>query len=284
MARKSIRPEVSDEQFKAVIEYLGQPKSTKKVACEMIGIAYNTKRLDTLIQEWKDTQERSARLRKEKRRQACSPEELVSMIEDYLDGTSYEDLSKRFYRSTTYIKHKLELSGALIRCNKTVSPLNPPLLPDECVLLDEDFRCRERVDLEVTNQAEYDAILAGLIEDNHWDKSNITEVYNHAGKFDTKRSVDYKGELVWVPAYQCLGEVIKEVPTECGCKAYRVFIFKADRHQYVNIASWDLGSLRHLVVLGVDVSKMGSFINSIECKSLLNKALIAARKSKDKDK
>lgn len=284
MARRGAKPDISDEQFKAVIAYLEEPKSTKKAACELLGIAYNTKRLDTLIQEWKDNQDLAARMRKEKRRQACTPQELVNMIEDYLDGASFDEMSKRFYRSTAYIKHKLELSGALIRCNTSVSPLKPPMLPDECVLLEEDFRPRVRIEFEVETQAQYDAKLQQLIAENEWDKANVMEVYSRTSKFDTKRAVDYRGELVWLPGYQCLGEIIKEVPTKCGCKAYRIFIFKDDRHQYVNIPAWDIGSLRHLVALGVDVSRMGSFINSTECKSLLNKALEAARKNKDKDK
>lgn len=281
MAAKRQKPEISDEQFKAVIEYLDQPKSTKKAACEMLGILYNTKRLGTLIDEWVEDQERSARLRKEKRKQPCTPEELVNIIEDYLDGATFDGLSKRFYRSTAYIKHRLELAGALIRVSGSVSPLNPPLLPDECVLLEETFRCRERVNLEVANEAEWVKKRTQVMIENGWKADDCIEVYNRAGKFDTKRSIDHKGEMVWLPAYQCLGEVVQEVKHR-ECKAFRVFLFKDDHHQFVNVAAWDIGSLRHLVELGVDVTRMGSFSRGTDCTSSLNKALAAARKNKDK--
>lgn len=267
MARVSNKPEISAEQFKAVIEYLEQPKATKKAACEMVGIAYNTKRLDNLIQEYKDDVERSIRLRKEKRRTACSPEELVSMIEDYLDGASFEDLSKRFYRSTAYIKHRLELAGALIRVQGILNPTRPPMLPDECVA--DAFRIRQVFNKEVANQSEYDTWKASIVSEHG---NDLLEIYKRAGKFDTKRSIVVMGEKCWIPGYQCLGEVIKEVPS-AQFTSYRVQLIHEDKQQYISLPYFEIGSLSHLKSMGVDIDRLGHAYSGTTCMEILNKAI-----------
>ena len=50
MARAKL--DVTPEQMESVIAYLETDKATKKAACEMLGIAYNTKRLGTLIEDY----------------------------------------------------------------------------------------------------------------------------------------------------------------------------------------------------------------------------------------
>lgn len=278
MARRQ-RADISDEQFKQAIEWLDNG-GTKKGACDILGVS-NNKTMESRIQEWKDDQATSARLRKEKRKQACSPQELVDMIEDYFDGATFEELSKRFYRSVAYIKHRLELAGALIRERGEKNVLNPPLLPEECVLLDPDFKCRERVTFEAASPAEFETQKKRILEDKGWSPSQVVDVKTQAGKWDSKCALDYKGEVVWLPGYQCLAEVVKEVPSKQG-KAYRLYLLDPDRHQFVNIMYWDIGSLRHLEELGVNITSRGTYLNGTSCAELLNKALIAARKGKDK--
>ena len=278
MAKRQ-RADISDEQFKKAIEWLDNG-GTKKGACEILGVS-NNKTMESRIQEWKDNLETAARLRKEKRKQPCSAQELVHIIEDYFDGSSFEELSNRFYRSAAYIKHRLELAGALIRDRGERNILNPPLLPEECVLLDPDFRCRERVEFEAASLAEFEIQKKRIMADNGWSTSQVIEVRTQAGKWEPHCALDIKGEVVWLPGYQCLAEVIKEIPSKGG-KAYRLYLLDQDRHQYVNSMYWDIGSLRHLEKLGVNISSRGTFLNGTACVEMLNKALIAARKGKDK--
>ncbi|AUG85076.1 helicase [Vibrio phage Ceto] len=276
MARRQ-RADISEEQFKQAIAWLDNG-GTKKGACEILGVS-NNKTMEARIEEYKNDLEVSARLRKEKRKQACSPQELVNMIEDYFDGASFDELSKRFYRSTAYIKHKLELAGALIRDRGERNILKPPLLPEECILLDPDFKCRERVEFEAASLAEFENQKKRIMAEKGWQPGQVIEVRTQAGKWDTHCALDFKGEVVWLPGYQCLAEVIKEVPSKQG-KAYRLYLLDDNRHQYVNIMYWDIGSLRHLEQLGVNISSRGTFLNGTSCVELLNKALLAARKSK----
>ena len=58
MARKA---KVSDDErldgnsIERVIKYLSEKGATKKVACQMLNIAYNTTRLDKVIEQYKLT-------------------------------------------------------------------------------------------------------------------------------------------------------------------------------------------------------------------------------------
>lgn len=131
MARtKSI--EASADDFKAVIAYLDTEGSTKKKACEMLGIAYNTKRLDTLIEGFLQKQEAHREFRAKKRKEPVTPVEVAMWITSYLNGSSFTDLSREYFRSVAVIKHHLEKHGALLRQAKA-DRLNPALLPEQCV-------------------------------------------------------------------------------------------------------------------------------------------------------
>jgi hypothetical protein len=135
MARKQVQ--ISEEQYKEAITLL-EDGGTKKRACEILGIAYNTKRLDNLIVEFQQKQVVEKDLRARKRKEALHGSELAEMITRYLQGDSLEDLSSTFFRSTGNIKYYLNKHGAMLRHHGRVDPLNPPLLPDECVVDSHD--------------------------------------------------------------------------------------------------------------------------------------------------
>lgn len=276
MSRRQ-RADITDDQFKEAIGWL-ENGGTKKGACDILGVS-NNKTMEARIQEWQDDQATAARLRKEKRKQPCTPQELVNIIESYFDGDTFGELSRRFYRSAAYIKHRLELAGALIRERGEKNILNPPLLPEECALLDPDFRTRDRVHFEASSPTDFENQKKRIVADRGWNPSHVVEVRSHAGKWNIHCALDYRGEVVWLPGYQCLAEVVKEVPSRQG-KAYQVYLLDPDHHQYVHAMYWDIGSLRHLEKLGVNISSRGTYLNGTSCVELLNKALLAARKVK----
>ncbi|AJF40866.1 hypothetical protein [Vibrio phage JSF12] len=274
-----VKADISDEQFKKAIEWLDNG-GTKKGACEILGVS-NNKTMEQRIAEWKSSQETSARLRKEKRKQACSPEERANLIEAYFDGDSFTDISERFYRSVAYVKHILYLSGALLRENSAeASPLNVPLLPDECVLLEADFRVRERISFEAESLAVFETEKKKILAERGLKQSDIVEVRSHAGKWNPHCAIDIKGETVWLPGYQCLAEVVKEVPSKHG-KAFRLYLLDQGNHMYVNCVYWDIGSLRHLELLGAKISSRGNYTPATQCVEAMNEALKKARTQKD---
>lgn len=89
------------------------------------------------------------------------------------------------------------------------------------------------------------------------------------------------GEEVWVSAYQCMGEITKQVSND----VYRVWLLAEDRQKFVHQYSWDLGSMKPFKELGVNIKSLGyhgwTRENTIP---LLNEALMKARKQANKDK
>ena len=250
---------------------------TKKSICEFLGIAYNTKRLGKLLEDHAAAALADKEMRKQKRLTAMPQEELVAVIEDYLGGCSFKELSDNYYRSTTYLKRRLELVGALLRSPLALDPLNPPTFPEEGLLLDSDFLGRiEQPFLEKTRKA-WEATVTEAKKNPEWAKAR--EILGSTSKFPISQKLRIDGELVWVPAYQCLGEVIKQIPSK-GDTAYRVLLLDGSLQRNVHVAYWDLCSLRHLQDLGVNVLALGSCLKNDEVTQALNAALKAAKASK----
>jgi len=193
MARRK-HLEVSDDVYEAVVAHL-EGKGTKKAACEMLGIAYNVKRLDSLIEDWTGRKEQSKIMRAKKRKEAVTTSEAASIITDYLSGSSIVELSESYYRSPTIIKYQLEKYGATLRSVGVVDPLMPPLLPEQCI----------------------------------------------ADSFEI-------GEYVWSAKYDCVAKV---AGTYKG--AYRIITMGGEAHRFQAYQpACDLGSLQHLIDIGVD--------------------------------
>uniref|UniRef100_A0AB39C0E1 D2 protein n=1 Tax=Salmonella phage PMBT36 TaxID=3229746 RepID=A0AB39C0E1_9CAUD len=89
------------------------------------------------------------------------------------------------------------------------------------------------------------------------------------------------GELVWVPGYQCIGEIKKAMTNPVGC--YRVWLLSEGKQQNVHYMHYELASVKHLEKLGVDVKALGFKWSREEVITLVNEAVKAALKL-DKEK
>lgn len=107
----------------------GQKPITKKDACQILGMSYNTTRLGTIIDEFKKTQARNAQRRAELRGKPASREDVVYIISEYLSGETVDAISKMTYRSPTFIKRILEDNAVPIRVPGS-SYFKPELVPD----------------------------------------------------------------------------------------------------------------------------------------------------------
>ena len=156
MARKRSASEeelMTDANISKVIRLLepeeGVKPITKKDACQMLGMAYNTTRLGTIIEEFKKKQARNAERRAEKRGKPVTDEERVYIISEYLAGETVDAISKSTYRSPTFVKSVLEVNSVPIRVPGS-SYFSPELIPDGAV--------RERFKIgEVVYSARYDS-------------------------------------------------------------------------------------------------------------------------------
>ena len=128
----------------------GEKAITKKVACEIIGIAYNTTRLTNLISSYEERITRDKTMRAEKRGKPASVEEVKYSIQEYLNGATVDAISKSLYRTPSLVKQTLEKHAVPIRQNGH-NYFKPELMPEDSV--------RERFAVgETVYSAKYDVI------------------------------------------------------------------------------------------------------------------------------
>lgn len=121
---------LTEANLEKVIKLLEQEKPiTKKAACEILGIAYNTTRLGTLIEKHKNIVEHRAKRRKEKLGKPADPDEIQYVIKEYLNGASISAISQDLYRGATFIYNILEANAVPVR-QRTQNYFKPELIPE----------------------------------------------------------------------------------------------------------------------------------------------------------
>ena len=147
MAKRGIRKQdhekLDDLTLGRVVSLLEQDSPiTKKVACDILNISYNTTRLAGIIQEYKDKLEYAERRKKQLKGTDIIGLELKDLVVSYLTGESIASISRRLFRSTHTIKTKIKdihLPEKITKPNYKY----PELLPEEMVA--EEFALKEYV-------------------------------------------------------------------------------------------------------------------------------------------
>ena len=110
---------------------------TKKDACNILNIAYNTNRLDAIIEGHIEQKAYVKKRKKALRGRPASNEEIADACERYLTGDNISDISKSLFRSPTFVRNLLETVGVPQRPSGADERLSPHYYPDECMA--EDF-------------------------------------------------------------------------------------------------------------------------------------------------
>jgi hypothetical protein len=110
---------------------------TKKDACNILNIAYNTNRLDAIIEGHIEQKAYVKKRKKSLRGRPASNEEIADACERYLTGDNISDISKSLFRSPTFVRNLLETVGVPQRPSGADERLSPHYYPDECMA--EDF-------------------------------------------------------------------------------------------------------------------------------------------------
>lgn len=145
---------MTDANIARVIKLLepteeGAKPITKKDACQILGMAYNTTRLGTIIEQFKTKQKRTAERKAQLRGKPVTQDEVQFIISEYLEGEPIDSISKATYRSGAIIKGVLEKYSVPIRVSGH-SYFDPQLIPEGAV--------RERFKVgEVVYSARYDS-------------------------------------------------------------------------------------------------------------------------------
>lgn len=103
MPKKPTTTEISETKIRQAI-WMIKANKTKKSICEHLGIAYNTKRLDTIIKEFQDREARFADLRKKRAKTPFTELEKKSIVNDYNGGESQSAIAERNFTSAARIK------------------------------------------------------------------------------------------------------------------------------------------------------------------------------------
>jgi hypothetical protein len=160
---------------------------TKKDACQILGMSYNTTRLGTIIEDFKKAQARSAQRRAELRGKPASREDIIYIISEYLNGETVDAISKMTYRSPTFIKNLLEAHAVPIRVPGH-SYFNPQLIPDGAVrdrfkvgeiVYSSRYDSLARIDAE-TKTEKYGYIYRVWLLSEKWLQSASQEAYELA--------------------------------------------------------------------------------------------------------
>jgi len=206
---------LTENNIKKVIGLLECDKPiSKKTACEILNISYNTTRLTKIIETFKAEQLETERRRSQNRGKPAEPHEIQTCISGYLDGDSIADIAQRLYRTPAFVKEIIDRVGVPSRV-VGANYSNPGIIPDQCIR--EDFE----VGQIVWHAREHSLAVIVKELDNVKDKSAkyyrtfVIESLEEENRFFLKQQ-NYGG-------------------------------------RYVGAYSYDLGSLEHLKQYGVDV-------------------------------
>ena len=136
---------LSEANISKVISLLeGEKPITKKEACGILNIAYNTTRLNKIITEHKETMDFRARRKSQNKGKGANKQEIKSTVQMYLDGFNMSDIAKSLYRSPAFIKGIVERLGVPQKLSMTdYEGRRNAILPDQCVA--EEFEPKEKV-------------------------------------------------------------------------------------------------------------------------------------------
>jgi hypothetical protein len=201
--KKQANEKLTDATISRVIELLENTEKpiSKKEACEILNISYNTTRLNTIITNWKEEKEDTARKKKERRGKPAQPEEIRNIAESLLEGENVASIAKRIYRSPVFVKNviaKIGIPEKIVGDDK----YKTALLPEECIA--EEFAAGEiawsakyhapcRVEKELTEPVYIQRYGSKCYRVYITEKMENTSAYFP--------SVDFGGFFAFVPGY-----------------------------------------------------------------------------------
>lgn len=222
---------LSDANIQYVISLLESSKPiTKKEACAILNISYNTTRLTKIIEEYKERKAYEASRREKNRGKPAEPHEIQTIVELYLSGENVTEIAKRLFRPAVFVSNIIERLGVPTRPVGDLK-FEKSFLPEQCVA--EEF-----AEKEIAWSAKF-----------HRPCQIIHEI-----------TLDY--------LKQRPGMATRDYLKEDGSRLYSIYVMEPVgdvplRWSGVRVGghfayayAYDLGSLKHLKDLGIDLSKL----------------------------
>jgi hypothetical protein len=129
--KKKDHERLDDSTIVRVINLLNAEQPiTKKTACEILNISYNTTRLNRIIEEYKSDSEFRAKRRAKNRGKPIVEGELKYVVTEYLKGENISKIAESIYHSPNKIRQTLVDNYVPFR-ESGVTYQRPALVPDE---------------------------------------------------------------------------------------------------------------------------------------------------------
>ena len=226
--KKRDHENLSDTNIRKVIDLLnGQAPISKKEACSILNIAYNTTRLQRIIDDFEETQAYREKRKLQNKGKAATKDEVADAVTRFLSGDPISDIASGLYRSAGFIKAIIERVGVPQKQEGVYD-----YLPEECVA--EDFTVGE-----IVWSAKYHGpaiIQAELSVDYQAERPGYRDV-NYEKKYGTK------AYNIWV---------IEKVDDDYSD---RWTTATGGGFSSTQLA-YDLGKLSHLEQYGIDLSRI----------------------------
>jgi len=204
---------------------------TKKEACEILNISYNTKRLDSIISEFHEQEEYNKKRRSQNRGKPAQNHEIQEAVSRYLRGDSIQAIASGLYRSPAFITALIEKVGVPQRIVSAEEKRGYDYLPEECV--SETFEPGE-----IAWSAKYHTAVKVLRE---YDMDYCTSKKGLA-------NTDYEKKY----SSKCYSVYVLEEVDSAGS-----FFPGVERGGYfASSLAYDLGKLTHLQIYGIDLSRL----------------------------
>jgi len=134
--RKKAGENLTEQSIERVITFLEQEKPiTKKEACEILNISYNTTRLAKIIDEHKAAIKQKVELRKKFKNKPLEKEDLKLIVSSYLEGVALADIADNIFRSIALVKRTLIKYNIPLR-NANIDYWHPVDVPVDAMMDD----------------------------------------------------------------------------------------------------------------------------------------------------
>ena len=142
--KKKSHEKLTDTNVQHVVELLkGDDPITKKEACSILNISYNTARLTNIIDEYFERLDYKNKRKAQNKGKSAREDEIKRVVEDYLDGDSIMEIASHIFRSPSFVKGIIDRVGVPQRASVEQMKKGIPVLPEACIA--EEFETGEIV-------------------------------------------------------------------------------------------------------------------------------------------
>lgn len=205
---------------------------TKKEACDILNISYNTTRLDKIIQDFYEREEYVSKRKKANRGKPATNSEIAEAASSYLGGSNITSISKSLFRSPAFVRSLLDRVGVPERPTGENS-LEYDIIPEEGT--SENFNIGELV-----WSAKYHAIarIEAELNKEYCEKHKGINYLDYEAKYNSKCYAIYVMKQMHFDSSDTFFPRVESG----GFSAYSL--------------AYDLGKLEHLKQYGVDLTRL----------------------------